>query len=180
MRAIFTALAFVLALALAGPGAAQERLPPGLTFGNVDGGTIALDDWAGRPLLIVNTASMCGFAGQFTELQALYDRHRGDGLVVLAVPSDDFNQELATDAEVADYCEMTFGIDLPMTTITPVRGEDAHPLYLWLREAHGFAPTWNFNKVLIGADGAVLGTWGPVASPAEGAIRTAVAGALGL
>lgn len=173
MRVIFTALA--IGCAMAGP---VRALPPGLTFGNVDGGTIALDDWAGQPVLVVNTASMCGFAGQFTELQALYDRYRAEGLVVLAVPSDDFNQELATDAEVADYCEMTYGIDLPMTTITPVRGEGAHPFYLWLAQDHGFSPSWNFNKVLIGGDGAVLGTWGPVASPAEGPILAAVEAAL--
>lgn len=178
MRSV--SLALICATTVAAAASSALALPSGMTFGNVDGGTIALDDWAGQPVLVVNTASMCGFAGQFTELQALYDQYRAQGLVVLAVPSDDFHQELGSDAEVADYCEMTFGIDMPMTTITPVRGTDAHPLYQWLAATEGFSPSWNFNKVLIGGDGSVLGTWGTLASPAAGEIPAAIEDALGL
>lgn len=168
-------------LAVAGQAVlADPGLPEGLVFGNIDGGQIALDDWRGRPMLIVNTASLCGFAPQFADMQALWEAHRDDGLIVLAIPSDDFRQELASEAEVRDYCDITYGIDMPMTTITQVTGEAAHPLYRWLADEHGFTPGWNFNKVLIGADGAVLGTWGSAARPDRGPVLRAVEGALGL
>ena len=149
-----------------------------LTCGSIDGGLIAPDDWRGQVMLVVNTASLCGFAPQFTGLQALQDQYAAQGLVVLAVSSDDFRQELATEAEVQSYCELTYGISMPMTVITPVTGPDAHPFYRWMAEEHGFQPGWNFNKVLIGADGSVLGTWGSGARP-EGPIAQAILAALG-
>ena len=98
-------------------------------------------------------------------MQALYDTYRDRGLVVLAVPSDDFRQELSSEAEVKEFCEVNFGLDIPMTTITPVKGAQAHPFYASLADETGFAPAWNFNKVLIGPDGEVAGTWGSVARP---------------
>lgn len=154
--------ASVLALSLcltAGPAFA------GFTFPSIDGGTIDLDDWTGKPVLVVNTASLCAFTGQYEGLQALYDRYRDAGLVVLAVPSDSFGQELGAEGEVKDFCEMTFGLDLPMTEITPVKGQAAHPFYRWLADAHGVEPAWNFAKVLIGPDGAFVADWGPTVGP---------------
>ena len=143
---------------------------PDFTFASIDGGELALSDWAGRPVLVVNTASLCAFTPQYEGLQALYDRYREAGLVVLAVPSDSFRQELASEAEVQDFCEMTFGLDLPMTEITDVAGRDAHPFYRWLAEEHGVAPAWNFAKVLIGPDGAFVADWGPTVNPQAGDI----------
>lgn len=140
-------------------------LPPGLAFRAIEGGEIALDEHAGRPILVVNTASLCAFAPQLEGLQALWERYRDEGLVVIAVPSDDFRQELGSDAEVAEFCATQYGITLPMAAITPVRGEGAHPFYVWLREAEGFAPRWNFDKVLIGPDGEVAGTWRSTTQP---------------
>ena len=138
---------------------------PNFTFSNIDGGTHATADWAGQPVLVTNTASMCGFTSQFEQLQELHEAYGPKGLVVLAVPSDDFNQEKDSAAEVKDFCEMTYGITLPMTDITPVRGSDAHPFYQWLAETERWQPRWNFYKVLIGADGTVLGTWGSTTKP---------------
>ena len=153
-------------------------LPSGLAFRAIEGGEIALDDYVGRPLLVVNTASLCAFTPQLEGLQALWERYRGDGLVVLAVPSDDFRQELASDAEVSEFCETSYGITLPMAAITPVTGEDAHPLYAWLREAEGFEPRWNFDKVLIGPDGEVAGTWRSSTPPESGALTGALEASL--
>ena len=173
--------AALCALVLAGSGVhAAEGPVEGFRFGSIDGGEIGFSDWPGRPVLVANTASLCGFSGQYVDLQTLYDTYREAGLVVLAVPSDDFRQELGSDAEVKEYCELTYGIDLPMTVITPVLGEGAHPFWRWLAEEHGFAPGWNFNKVLIGADGEVLGTWGSQPNPMGPAITEAVEAALGL
>ena len=134
-------------------------------FPSIDGGEIALSDYAGRPVLIVNTASLCGFTPQYEGLQALYDRHRKDGLIVLAVPSDDFGQELDSNSEAKEFCELTYGLDLPMTEITPVLGQDAHPFYRWLADEHGVRPSWNFTKVLIDGEGRYVDHWGPRVRP---------------
>ena len=146
----------------------------GFSFTSIDGDTIDLDDWAGKPVLIVNTASLCGFSGQFDDLQALHETYGPRGLLVLAVPSDDFNQELGSDAEVAKYCATNFDLTLPMTTITPVRGAKAHPFYLWMKAQKGFEPRWNFNKVLLGPDGQVIDTWGSMPKPTGAVIRGAI------
>ena len=135
------------------------------SFASIDGGTLKLSEWKGQPVLVVNTASQCGFTDQYADMQALYDRYRDAGLVVLAVPSDDFQQELGSAAEVKEFCELTYGIDLPMADISRVTGPEAHPFYAEVRQATGFAPRWNFNKVLIGRDGAVAGTWRSQANP---------------
>jgi glutathione peroxidase len=142
----------------------------GYEFASVDGGTIDLDAFRGHPVLVVNTASLCGFAPQFDDLQALHDTYSARGLVVLAVPSDDFNQELASGAEVKEYCAANFDLTIPMTDITHVTGEQAHPFYAWLAAEHDFVPGWNFNKVLLGPEGEVLGTWGSMTNPKSSAI----------
>lgn len=158
MRLIYCLIAIVFAL----PAAALDLDAP---FGNIDGGEIRLSDWRGQPVLVVNTASRCGFTPQYEGLQNLYDAYRGKGVVVLAVPSNDFRQELSSEAEVKEFCEVNFGLDLPMTTITSVRGPQAHPFYASLAKEAGFAPSWNFNKVLISPDGRVAGTWGAMTRP---------------
>ncbi|MBD1202763.1 MAG: glutathione peroxidase [Rhodobacteraceae bacterium] len=137
----------------------------GFNFPSIDGGTIDLDAFEGRPVLVVNTASLCGFADQFDDLQALHDSYADRGLVVLAVPSDDFRQELGSADEVKEFCAVNFDLTIPMTDITPVTGEGAHPFYLWLAETEGFIPRWNFNKVLLDGDGEVVATWGSVTRP---------------
>ena len=173
MRRVLSILAV-----LAAPYAADAG--QGFTFASIDGGDIALDDWAGQPVLVVNTASRCGFTPQYDGLQELYDTYRDRGLVVLAVPSDDFRQELDSAAEVQAFCEVNFNLTLPMTDITTVTGPDAHPFYRWLADSHGFAPTWNFNKVLIGPDGAFVAGFGssvrPDARPILSAIRPLLGG----
>lgn len=163
MRAILTALFATLAA----PVWAVTLDAP---FENIDGGTLKLSDWAGHPILVVNTASQCGFTGQYDGLQKLYDTYRDRGLVVLAVPSDDFNQELGSNAEVKDFCEVQFGLDFPMTGITRVKGDTAHAFYTSLRDEAGFTPKWNFNKVLISPEGAVVETFGATARPMSGTI----------
>lgn len=143
-------------------------------FANIDGGTLDTGDWAGRPVLVVNTASQCGFTGQYAGLQALYDEYREAGLVVFAVPSDDFRQELGSAEEVKEFCEINFGLDMPMADITSVRGSEAHPFYREVAAETGFEPRWNFNKVLIGPDGAVAGTWGSNVEPRSRQIVEAI------
>jgi glutathione peroxidase len=159
------ALILMAGVNLGASAAAGQATAKGFSFSSIDGGQINLDAWRGKPVLVVNTASLCGFAGQFDDLQALHDQYGPRGLLVLAVPSNDFNQELDDAAAVKEYCAINFDLTLPMTDITPVRGAQAHPFYQWLAETRGFAPNWNFNKVLLGPDGAVLGTWGSAINP---------------
>ncbi|MBE3637809.1 glutathione peroxidase [Mangrovicoccus algicola] len=171
MIRILGAVALILA------GAVQAAA---FTFASIDGGTLETEAWAGRPVLVVNTASRCGYTPQYEGLQALHERYGPRGLVVLAVPSDDFRQELDSAAEVKEYCAVVFGLTLPMTDITAVRGAAAHPFYRWVREEAGFEPDWNFNKVLIGRDGRIAATWRsrsePLSPEITGPIEAELAG----
>lgn len=163
MRALIFAL-------LATPALAEA---PVFTFPSIDGGTLATADWRGKPVLVVNTASLCGFTPQYENLQTLSDRYQGRA-VVLAVPSDDFAQELASAAEVKKFCATNFDLTLPMTTIQHVAKGDLHPFYAWVQAAYGFTPGWNFNKVLIGPDGAFVQAWGSTTKPDSTQITKAI------
>ena len=147
---------------------------PYTTFESIDGGIIDTNDWRGKPYLIVNTASKCGFTRQYAPLQKLYDRFHDQGLQMIAVPSDDFNQELDTDQEVKAFCELTYGIDMPMSVTTSVKGDEAHPFFKSLKEESGFVPSWNFNKILVDADGELVQTWGSTTNPMSAKIISAV------
>lgn len=149
------------------------------TFPNIDGGEIDLDDFKGRPVLVANTASLCAFTPQYENLQALYDTYKERGLVVLAVPSDDFNQELANAEKVKEFCSVNFGLDLPMTDVTHVRGSNAHPFYKDVQAKTGFSPRWNFNKVLLDGSGKVVATYGSGAKPMGRSIRDQIDAILG-
>ncbi len=149
------------------------------TFPAIEGGTHALDAWRGRPVLVVNTASQCAFTPQYDELQALFDRYKDRGLVVLAVPSDDFNQELASAGKVKEFCAVNFNLTLPMTDITHVKGAKAHPFFAWVKSSSGFTPGWNFNKVLIAPDGSIAGTFGSTVKPLSGKITAPIEAMLG-
>ena len=157
MRGLLCALVMMLASPAAALNLNQE-------FSNIDGGTHRLADWSGQPILVVNTASLCGFTPQYTALQKLHDRFSDRGLVVLAVPSDNFAQELEDNEAVKEFCEVNYDLTLPMTGITDVKGPNAHPFYKSLA-AQGFEPNWNFNKVLIGPDGELVATYRSRVSP---------------
>ena len=115
------------------------------------GEIINLNKYKNNVILIVNTASYCGFTKQYSDMQKLWDKYKKDGLVVIGVPSNSFNQEKDEDSEVKEFCEVNFNINFPMTTITKVKGDDAHEIYKWARENHGKSaiPKWNFSKILI-------------------------------
>ena len=167
---MWRAAAVLLAVLTATPARAEE----GFRFASIDGGTIDLADWRGKPVLVVNTASLCGFAPQFDDLQALHEEYADRGLVVLAVPSDDFRQELASGEQDKEFCAVNFDLTIPMTDITRVMGDQAHPFYKWLLDTEGFAPGWNFNKVLIGPDGEFIKGWGAVTNPGSAAITSEI------
>ncbi len=140
-------------------------------FDSIDGGTLRLSDWRGQPILVVNTASRCSYTKQYGGLQDLYDLYRDSGLVVLAVPSNDFRQELASNAEVKGFCELRYDIDMPMTGISAVKGPQAHPFFASLKADAGFEPAWNFNKVLIGPDGELVATYSSKIKPQSSRLK---------
>lgn len=164
-RRLFLSLATAISALGLAPATSRAADAPVFNFPSIDGGDYDTEKWRGKPVLVVNTASLCGFSGQLTDMQALHEEFSDRGLVVLAVPSDDFNQELASGKEVSEYCQMEYGITLPMTDILPVAKGDVHPFYAWVRQQTGFVPKWNFNKVLIGPDGEILGSWGSYTKP---------------
>lgn len=167
-RRLFMLSASAGVLSLAHPLSAASE--PAFSFPSIDGGTLNTGDWRGQPVLVVNTASMCGFSGQLADLQSLHERYGPRGLVVLAVPSGSFRQEYDTAKQVSEFCTLQYGITLPMTDILPVTGAQAHPFYRWLKETRDFTPGWNFNKVLLDGEGQVVGTWGALTNPLSGAI----------
>lgn len=162
---------------LAAPIYAKEPMPH-FTFASIDGGVIDTKDWEGHPVLVVNTASLCGFAPQLAEMEALHQTLGPSGLIVIAVPSNDFNQELDDAKKVKEYCAFEFGVTLPMTEITHVAKGEVHPFYDWIKQTEGFVPKWNFYKVLIGKDGKVVDTYSSITSPDSPAMRVDISNAM--
>ncbi len=141
---------------IAGPAAAQAASVYDFTLTALEGDPLPLSAFRGRPMLIVNTASFCGYTPQFTGLQKLADRFEDRGLVVLGVPSNDFNQEAADARRVRQICDGQFGITFPMGSISAVRGPRAIPLFRFLAERGGGPPRWNFHKYLVARDGVTV------------------------
>jgi glutathione peroxidase len=126
-----------------------------------------LCQYAGQVVVVVNTASFCGFTPQYKGLEALYAKYKERGLVVLGFPSNDFSQEPDSNAKIADFCENTFGVKFPMFVKTTVRGNDALPLFKQLSEQTGTSPKWNFYKYVIGRDGKSVKSFSSMTGPQD-------------
>ena len=135
------------------------------SFKSIDGGSLDLSDYRGKAILITNTASRCGFTNQYTDLEQLHKAYQDKGLVVIAVPSNDFNQELSSNSKVKEFCNVSFGLTLPITEVTTIRGNKAHPFYNWLEREHGFKPKWNFYKVLLDKNGSFRASFNSFTKP---------------
>jgi glutathione peroxidase len=132
----------------------------------------ALSDFAGQAVLVVNTASKCGFTPQYSGLQSLYETHRDDGFVVLGFPCNQFmKQEPGSEDEIAEFCRLDYGVTFPMFAKIDVNGSDTHPLYRWLKAEQGGrlggTIKWNFTKFLVGRDGQVIARYSPSTEPAD-------------
>ncbi|GAA2017666.1 MULTISPECIES: glutathione peroxidase [Nocardioides] len=137
---------------------------------SIDGHDVDLSTYQGQVVLVVNTASQCGFTPQYQGLQQLQDSYAGQGFAVLGFPCDQFgNQEPGDDAEIAGFCERNFGVSFPLFSKIEVNGDGAHPLFQWLKDEKsgllGGKIKWNFTKFLIGKDGQVLGRYSPTTKP---------------
>lgn len=118
-------------------------------YTTLQGEKINLCDYQDRPILVVNTASKCGFAPQFERLEGLYKKHKAQGLLVVGFPSNDFKQELSSNKEIGDFCKATYSVNFPMMPKSSVVGADANPFYKQLAEISGQVPKWNFNKYVV-------------------------------
>ena len=138
-----------------------------LSIESISGETINFSDYKNKVVLIVNTASYCGFTKQYDELQELWDLYKTKGLIVLGVPSNSFNQEKKNNAEVKEFCDVNFNISFPLTAITEVKGEKTHELFKWAKDNHGKSaiPKWNFHKILINKEGKVEDTFASFTNP---------------
>ena len=158
--------------------AAGKETAFSFAFDGLDGSPLPLSRFAGRPLVVVNTASYCGFTPQYADLEALWQRYREAGLVVLGVPCDDFGrQEPGEAAEISRFCRVTYGVDFPLAAKVHVRGPAAHPLFRWLAAEGGqlSRPRWNFYKYLIGRDGSLRGWFSSLTRPRSPRFTRAVA-----
>ena len=134
---------------------------------SISGEIINLRDYQNKLVLVVNTASYCGFTKQYDDLQLLWEKYRSDGLIVLGVPSNSFNQEKKADTEVKEFCDVNFNIDFPMTTITEVKGDNSHEIFKWAEKNYGKSaiPKWNFHKILINKEGKIEDTYNSFTKP---------------
>jgi glutathione peroxidase len=185
MRKFLSTAANLVAMWRAAPSMAPSKNAGGsaydFEFTGIDGTPLQLSAWRGKPLLIVNTASLCGYTRQYAGLQDLWTRFAKAGLVVIGVPSNDFGgQEPKPEAEIEAFCERTFGVSFPLTAKEHVTGPDAHPFYKWAAEALGPAgvPNWNFHKYLVGRDGRLLRSFSTKLPPQSPEITGCIEAAL--
>ena len=143
---------------------------------SITGETINFSDYQNKVILLVNVASYCGFTNQYTELQKLWELYRDKGFVVIGVPSNSFNQEKNNNKDIKEFCEVNFNINFPMTTLTEVKGKNAHELFKWAKENHGKSaePKWNFHKILINKEGKVQDTFASLTKPMSKKITKAI------
>ena len=168
-------------LAFLSPKAEAAKLASnvyGFEFQNLDeDGKIKLSDYKGKVLMIVNTASECGFTPQYAKLQDLYKKYKDKGLVIIGVPSNDFgNQEPGTGKDIAKFCEINYGVTFPLTSKYVVSGGNAHPFYTWAADKLGFgtAPKWNFHKYIINRQGELVDYFNSNTAPDEDKVITEI------
>ena len=146
-------------------------------FNSIDGKEINLNDFRGKPILIVNTASLCGFTYQYSDIDTLHQQYKKAGLLILGIPSNDFgNQELSSNKKVKEFCNINFNISFSLTEITNVKGESGHPFFKWIKREAGFLafPKWNFYKYLINKEGLLVKWYASTTRPSSTKITTEI------
>ena len=147
-----------------------KKLAYDFKFNDLDGSSLNLSDYKGKIIIIVNVASQCGFTSQYEDMQNVWEKYQSKGIIMLGVPSNDFgNQEPGNSKDIKNFCEAKFGISFPMTEKVSVKGEEAHPFYVWARENHGKSaiPKWNFHKIIIDRSGKVSDTFSSITNPSS-------------
>ena len=179
--ALSAAIAFAAPSDQAAAAAAEPAVAYGFGFTAIDGAPLPLSAFRGKVVLVVNTASLCGFTKQYDGLEALYTANKAKGFVILGVPSNDFGgQEPGSEAEIKKFCTVNFNVDFPMTTKNVVRGPQAHPFFKWAKARLGSSaePKWNFHKILIGRDGQPIAAFSSMVTPQDKTLKAAIDKAL--
>ena len=147
-----------------------------IKINDVSGGQLSLKEFKNKVILLVNTASYCGFTKQYNDLQFIWEKYKNNDFIVLAVPSNSFNQEKKSNEEVKKFCEFNFNITFPITEIIEVKGDNAHPIYKWANENYGPSakPKWNFHKILINKEGKIEDTYSSLTNPASKKITSKI------
>ena len=147
---------------------------------SIDGKIINLSEYKNKVVLLVNTASYCGFTKQYGDLQELWDKYKSKGLIVFGVPSNSFNQEKNSNNDVKEFCEVNFNINFPLSSIYEVKGKNAHEIFKWAKDNHGSSavPKWNFHKILINKSGKVEDTFASFTKPKSNKIINKIEGLL--
>ena len=154
-----------------------KKLAYDFSFHDLNGDLINLNDFKGKVIVVVNVASKCGFTNQYDDLQNVWNKYKSKDLIVLGVPSNDFGgQEPGTSSEIKTFCESKFGISFPMTEKVKVKGNDAHPFYLWAKENFGKSavPKWNFHKIIINKEGKIAETFTSITNPSSKKFITSI------
>ena len=169
MRIFFFTVLYISTFAFMNSSIAKyEKIFFDLSIKSLDGNEIQFSKFKNKAVLVVNVASNCGFTKQYSDLQKLWEKYRDNGLVVLGVPSNQFGgQEPGTNDDIKKFCEVNFNVNFPMTDKIEVKGENAHPLYLWAEENFGKSavPKWNFHKILINKEGKIQDTYSSLTNP---------------
>ena len=176
MRKVIFLLSIIMFFFKNSATANYEKKFYNLSIESISGELINFKDYKNKVVLIVNTASYCGFTKQYRELQELWDLYKSKGLIVLGVPSNSFNQEKSINADVKKFCEVNFNINFPLTAITEVKGANAHELFQWAKDNHGKSavPKWNFHKLLINKDGIIEDTYASFTKPMSKKIKNKI------
>ena len=166
-KSIFIGITIIMFFFKSNVNANYDKIFYDFKIESITGETIDFNEYKNKVILIVNTASYCGFTKQYTDLQELWDKYKSRGLIVLGVPSNSFNQEKNKNSEVKEFCKVNFNINFPLSTITEVKGDNAHDLFKWAKNNHGKSaiPKWNFHKILINKEGKVEDTFTSFTSP---------------
>ena len=167
MRKVIFILSIIMFFFKTSVTANYEKKIYDFSIESITGETINFSGYKNKVILIVNTASYCGFTKQYEGLQKLWEKYESKGLIVLGIPSDSFNQEKKSNKDVKDFCEVNFNITFPLTTITDVKGENAHEIFKWAKDNYGKSaiPKWNFYKILINKEGKVEDTFSSLTKP---------------
>ena len=166
-KLVFIVLVFIMFFFKNFASANYNKVFYDLQINSISGELMDFKKFKDKAVLVVNTASYCGFTKQYEDLQKLWEKFESKGLIVLGIPSNSFNQEKKSNTEVKEFCEVNFEISFPLTAITDVKGENAHEIFKWAKENHGKSaiPKWNFHKILINKDGRIHDTFASFTNP---------------
>ena len=167
-------LLITLSILLANIGSIMAQNLHNFSIEDIDGNTVDLDKFKGKPILLVNTASRCGYTKQYANLSNLHREYLDKNLVIIGTPSNSFFQELGNEEAVKEFCLINYDTKFIITEIVNVNGNDAHPIYKWIKSTYNKTPKWNFYKYLFDGDGNLVESWSSMTKPDSSKITNSI------